>query len=152
MPGSTTDHVEPIGVIEPSPTAETEAKQRKRAQDAHRSATQSFSKVVSQLVDLVGAPLTAYLGSVGETRAVREWINRERVPHPTTQSKLQLALQIAQELADEGEEGAIEAWFQGLNPALDDRPPAELIRNATKTDLSKVGKELLIAAREFANS
>lgn len=128
------------------------ADRQKRARAAHRAAVGSFSKVVAQLVALIGAQLTAYIGEVGEVRAVRAWIAGNRVPSATTQSKLQLALQIAQELKNEGEEGAIEAWFQGLNPWLDDRPPAEVLRNAVVGKLSTTGRQVLFAARDFANS
>jgi hypothetical protein len=94
----------------------------------------------------------AYITGVSETRAVRQWISGERVPHPSTQTKLQLALQVAQYLVEEGEEGAIEAWFQGLNPSLSDQAPAELIRNTERMDLPSIGRQILAAAKEFANS
>ena len=42
-------------------------------------------EVARQLVDLLGARLVAYLGGVGETRAVRQWARyaiRRRGPPP----------------------------------------------------------------------
>jgi DUF1009 family protein len=107
---------------------------------------------VEELVKLVGAPLVAYITGVSETRAVRQWIIGERAPHPSTRTKLQLALQVARYLAEEGEDGAIEAWFQGFNPSLQDQAPAELIRNTERTDLPSIGRQILAAAKEFANS
>jgi hypothetical protein len=132
--------------------SDTAALERSRAQHAHRSTVQRFPKVVAALVDLVGAPLVAYIANVSETRAVRQWISGERVPHPTTQTKLQLALQVARYLSEEGEDGAIEAWFQSLNPSLSDNAPAELIRDAERTQLSSIGRQILGAANEFSNS
>jgi hypothetical protein len=40
----------------------------------------------------------------------------------------------------------VQAWFQGLNPQLEDRSPARLLREG---DLDEVGPEVLSAARAF---
>ncbi|WP_238423572.1 helicase associated domain-containing protein [Gordonia sp. 'Campus'] len=40
-----------------------------------------------------------------------------------------------------------QAWFQGLNPVLDDRAPALLLREG---ELADVGPQVLDAARQFA--
>jgi len=40
-----------------------------------------------------------------------------------------------------------QAWFQGLNPILDDRAPALLLR---KGELADIGPQVLAAARQFA--
>jgi hypothetical protein len=40
----------------------------------------------------------------------------------------------------------VQAWFQGLNPHLDDRSPARLLREG---DLAEVGPMVLAAARAF---
>lgn len=152
MPTSAKKQGQLSEVVTDPPAFTTVAMQQQRALEAHSRAARKFSKVVESLVDLVGAQLTAYLGGVGETRAVREWIQGKRSSSVATRSKLQLALQIALELKNEGEEGVIEAWFQGLNPGLDDRPPAKLIRDAGSTELSTISRQILIAAREFANS
>jgi hypothetical protein len=148
MPG-TTKTKEQLPPIVSDPTALTDA--QRRAFDAYRKAAVSFPKVVKSLVDLLGAQLTAYIGGVRETRAVREWIEGEREPNAATQSKLRITLQIALELSFEGEDGVIAAWFQGFNPGLDDQQPAKLIREAGETELSETGKRLLLAAREFTN-
>jgi hypothetical protein len=39
-----------------------------------------------------------------------------------------------------------QAWFQGLNPQLDDRPPARVLRVG---DLERDGQAVLGAARAF---
>lgn len=130
----------------------TETIDLKRARArAHRTAVAKFSKIVDDLVQLLGAPLVAYLTDVSETRSVRQWMTGERTPHPLTQSKLQLALMIATFLHDQGEDGAIEAWFQGLNPALDDHAPAELLRESDRDSFTRTGRQILAAAREFVN-
>jgi len=126
--------------------------QRERANRAHRAAVAQFTKAIIGLEALIGAPLVAYIANVTEQRAVRQWKTGERLPHPTTQTKVRLALQIAEFLRAEGEEGAIEAWFQGLNPTLDNQSPSELIRSAEGIDLSRIGREILAAAYEFADN
>jgi hypothetical protein len=143
-------------VIDAPPAPDTDVKQRERAANekaALRASTSKFPEQVRALVDLVGAPLTAYLGNVDETRAVREWIAGRRVPHPATQAKLQLALQIAAFLyKEEGTNASIAAWFQGMNPALEDAAPATLIRDAAGgTALLQTSRRILAAAREFVD-
>jgi hypothetical protein len=39
-----------------------------------------------------------------------------------------------------------QAWFQGLNPQLDDRSPARLLR---ESEVDEVGPEVITAARAF---
>ena len=39
-----------------------------------------------------------------------------------------------------------QSWFQGLNPLLDDRSPARLLRDG---NLEEVGPQVLTAARQF---
>jgi hypothetical protein len=126
--------------------------ERARAERAHRVAVQRFPKAVDALVKLIGAPLVAYITGVSETRAVRQWITGDRSPHPSTRAKLQVTLQVAQYLAEAGEVGVIEAWFQGLNPSLRDQTPAELIRNAEGVEFPSLARQILAAAKEFANS
>lgn len=139
-------------VVDSKVLSDTAEMQQQRAQSqklGHRAALSAFPTVVASLVNLIGAPLTAYLGGVNETRAVRQWMNGDRLPHPATQSKLKVALQVAVFLQNEGEEEVIAAWFQGLNPALDDQTPADLIRSAGGTEeLSAI----LAAAREFVDN
>lgn len=65
----------------------------------------------------------ACLGPVSETRAVRQWAEGTR-DHPRV----------------------VQAWFQGMNPQLEDAAPARLIREG---DLDEVGPRVLAAARAF---
>jgi hypothetical protein len=50
-------------------------------------------------------------------------------------------------LAERDTAEVVQAWFQGLNPQLDDRSPARLLREG---DLDEVGPLVLSAARAFA--
>ena len=140
----------PVSVAERATSTDPIEFQKARAR-AHRAAVAKFSKNVDSLVHLLGAQLVAYIADVSETRSVRQWISGEHTPHSGVQRRVLLALQIASFLNEEGEEGAIEAWFQGLNPALDDHAPAELLRTTADDNFSKMGRQVLAAAREFVN-
>lgn len=118
-----------------------------RPELAHVQATRAaFDEVASSLRDLLGAKLTAYLGSVKETRAVNQWASGEREPSEVVQLRLRHALQVALMIAEADDARVARAWFQGMNPQLDDRSPARLLREG---DLDEVGPEVLRAARAF---
>lgn len=114
---------------------------------AHTKAVRaSFPEVVAELRAVLGARLVAYLGSVGETRAVRQWADGYREPSESVRNRLRVALQVALPLA-EGESPQIaQAWFQGLNPQLNDRSPARMLREG---ELEEVGPSVIAAARAF---
>ena len=116
---------------------------------AHAQATRFTTPVlVKALRDLLGARLVAYLGGVQETRAVRQWADGTRaVQDQTDERRLRLAYQIATLVAENDSAEVVQAWFQGLNPQLEDRSPARLLREG---DLDEVGPVVLTAARAFA--
>jgi hypothetical protein len=105
-----------------------------------------FPTVADELRSLLGARLVAYLGSVKETRAVHEWADEGRRPSELVQRRLRLALQVARMIAERDDSAVVQAWFQGLNPELDDRSPARLLREG---DLDEVGPLVVAAARAF---
>jgi hypothetical protein len=114
---------------------------------AHTLAVRAtFPEVVAQLRELVGPRLVAYLGSVRETRAVHQWADATREPSDAVQQRLRLALQVAAMLSEPESPRIAQAWMQGLNPQLDDRSPARLIREA---DPQEVGPAVIGAARAF---
>lgn len=106
-----------------------------------------IDKVVGELRGVLGAKLVAYVADVTETRAVREWAQGLREPRPPVPERLRLALQVVEMLRDRNSDAVIQAWFQGLNPRLEDRSPARLLREG---DLGEVGQQVLAAARAFA--
>ena len=106
------------------------------------------AQLVTELRDLLGAKLVAYLGGVKETRAVRQWADGTRqVAGGQDLRRLRLAYQAATLLAERDHPTVIQSWFQGLNPALADRSPARLLREG---DIDDVGPQVLAAARQFA--
>ena len=104
------------------------------------------SELVSRLRDILGARLVAYLGSVQETRAVRQWADGEREPSAEVVTRLRAAFHIATLLAAEDSPAVVQAWFQGMNPRLADIAPARLLRDG---DLDESGPAVLAAARAF---
>lgn len=106
-------------------------------------------ELVERLRDLLGAKLVAYLGSVQETRAVRQWADAgdPRTPSNEVLNRLRMAYRIAALLRGRDSAAVIQAWFQGMNPRLDDVAPARLLREG---DLEQVGPSILSAARAFA--
>lgn len=115
---------------------------------AHAQATRlDTAVVVKALRDLLGAKLVAYLGGVQETRAVRQWAEGTRaVQDKTDERRLRLAYQAGTLIAEGDSAEVVQAWFQGLNPQLEDRSPARLLREG---DLDEVGPLILAAARSF---
>jgi hypothetical protein len=111
-----------------------------------RAVRATFPELVLQLRSVLGARLVAYLGSVKETRAVRQWAEGEREPSEEVRNRLRVALQVALPLAEADSPEIAQAWFQGLNPQLDDRSPARLLREG---ELDEVGPAVIAAARAF---
>src|SRR2546428_12820037 len=108
-----------------------------------RAVRSSFPEVVAALREILGLKLCAYLGSVKETRAVNEWAEGVREPSEAVQRRLRLAFQVPEAIAEGGGPEVARAWFQGLDPQLDDRSPARLLREA---DIGEVGAEVIAAA------
>jgi hypothetical protein len=114
---------------------------------AHTLAVRStFPEVATSLRELLGPQLVAYLGSVRETRAVHQWADGTREPANAVQQRLRVALQVAAMLAEAESPRIAQAWMQGLNPQLDDRSPARLLRDG---DIDEVGPAVIGAARAF---
>ena len=105
-----------------------------------------IAELVGQLRELLGAQLVAYLGSVSETRAVRQWAEGTRKPPAEAIRRLRLAYQVAGLLAERDHPRVVQAWFQGMNPQLEDIAPARLIREGNPDE---VGPRVLAAARAF---
>jgi hypothetical protein len=104
--------------------------------------------LIAELRTLLGAKLVAYLAGIPDTRTVREWADGTRgLPEPTILDRLQVALKATQLVTKLDTPSVAQAWFQGRNPALDDKAPAQRLRDV---DLDRAGRLVLEAAREFA--
>jgi hypothetical protein len=102
--------------------------------------------LISELREILGARLVAYIGSVRETRAVREWAEGTRAPKGDTTERLRLAYLVAKDINDTDGSEITQAWFQGLNPLLGDISPARLLREG---DIETDGRRIIAAKRYF---
>ena len=115
--------------------------------EAHRQVmTLDDQTVVKELSDLIGPKLVAYIGGVTETRAVTGWADGTRAPRGNTFERLRLTLQVASVIAESESPRVAQSWLQGLNPQLDDRSPARLLREG---NIAESGPMVLAALRAF---
>jgi hypothetical protein len=105
------------------------------------------AEIVTRLRNMLGATLVAYLGEVKETRAVAQWAAGIRAPSNAIVTRLRTAYHAAAMLREKDSDGVVQAWFQGLNPQLDDIAPARALR---EQDHATVGPAVIAAARAFA--
>jgi len=115
-----------------------QAEERTVEVQAHEVAMASnIRDVVRGLVDALGATMVAAIGGVSETRAVKQWMTDRDPQRPNT---LRFALQLAWIIAEKS------AWFQGVNPHLNDAVPLLLLRERSLLDIQG---PLMSAARAF---
>ena len=80
---------------------------------------------------------------------MRGWADGTRqIAGPETVERLRIAYRIARMICDRDTPQVVQAWMQGLNPLLEDRSPALLLRDG---EISKTGPEVLAAARQFVS-
>lgn len=114
----------------------------------HEAITLTTAALVSELGNLLGLKLVAYLGNVKETRAVRQWADGSRaVSSVEDVERMRLAFRAARLIMSRDSKEVAQAWFQGLNPLLGDVSPARLLREG---ELAITGPQVLAAARQFA--
>ena len=106
-------------------------------------------QIVGGLVQILGKKITAYLARVKDTRTIDAWMDPgrdEETSRLVDFDRLRLALRVAMMLASRDSNRVVQAWFGGLNPELDDRNPARLLREG---ELTGDGEAVLNAARAF---
>lgn len=127
--------------------------QRKEPEDdrpieirAHEHAiTSSIQAVVRELVETLGATLVAALGGVSETRAVKQWMTGRDPQRPNV---LRFALQLCWIVGEKEGAQTVRAWFQALNPQVNDAVPLLLLR---ERPLIEIQGPLMAAARAFSS-
>lgn len=111
---------------------------------AHEYAISSdIREVVKQLVDMLGATMVAAIGGVSETRAVKQWMTDREPQRPHV---LRFALQLGWVICEKGDRNMARAWFQALNPHLNDSVPLLLLRERPLADIQG---PVMAAARAF---
>ena len=101
--------------------------------------------VAKELVDLLGLKRTAAVGSVQETRRVKEWISGER--QPPRPEALRTALQAARLISHADDASVAQAWFTGCNQHFAFRAPLVVIQDDDTETFTKIVR----AAFEFAH-
>lgn len=106
-------------------------------------------ELVTELCDLLGTKLVAYLASAADTRTVRAWADSadDNEPPDEVIERLGIAHKAATLLSEKDTAPVIQAWFQGRNVLLGDIAPARVLRDG---EVDIAGSSLLAAARAFA--
>ena len=121
-----------------------QAEERTAEVQAHELAMSSnIRDVVRELVSALGATMVAAIGGVSETRAVKQWMTDRDPQRPNT---LRFALQLAWIIGEKSDRETARAWFQGVNPHLNDAVPLLLLR---ERPLSDIQGSLMSAVRAF---
>ena len=116
--------------------------------EAHRFATTTPTPaLVAFLRETLTPRLVAFIAGVTETRATRQWAEGEReVGSSEREQRLRAAAHVARLITETFDARTAQAWMQGMDPMLDDRSPAWVLRHATdETDRAAV----LASARRF---
>jgi hypothetical protein len=108
----------------------------------------ALPQLVSALVDILGKKLTAYVVSAKDVRTVDRWRSGDESlkAYKGVETKLRVTYHIVKLLSEYESHRVVQSWFMGLNPELDDRSPARLLREA---DIESSGPDVLRAARAF---
>lgn len=116
---------------------------RTTTSQAHERAVSFEVKDVARyLQDALGQKLVAYMAGISDPKRVGRWAQGTQVPREGAERRLRAAFQIFHLLLAEESAHVVRAWFIGLNPQLDDDPPADAIRDGRL-------KEALAAAKAF---
>jgi len=110
---------------------------------AHRaSVSHDLGDITGFLAEQLGHKLTAYLAGGNDPKAVTAWARGSRHPRAEVERRLRAAYQVFILLQSGDSEDTVRSWFIGMNPQLDDRAPAEVLR---EDDL----REVLAAAQAY---
>jgi len=105
------------------------------------------AQIVAGLRDFLGARLVAYIGNVSNTRSVRDWVEGTHMPSAQVVQRLRTAYYIAGLLREREGAATVQSWFLGMNPQLEDRSPAWMLREQPG---ESAGPAVIAAARSFA--
>lgn len=94
-------------------------------------------RLVSELAEILGAKLVAYIASARDTRTVMSWANGKLICTEEVIARLRLAHELATKICEVDGRETTQAWFQGLNPLLGDVRPARLLREGVFDEISQ---------------
>jgi hypothetical protein len=105
-------------------------------------------KLAEFLGEHLGEDVTAYLSGIEDPEMVRAWALGQAQPGPEEMSRLLVAYEATQCLSEILGDVMIRSWFFGMNPLLQDRAPAYILRYLEGEERHLV----LSAAQEFAEN
>jgi hypothetical protein len=106
-----------------------------------------FPELVSSLRELLGVRLVAYVGGVKSARSVTSWIDGDGAPGEKDRERLRHAYHAAALLHTRYDSTTVQSWFKGMNPALGDEAPAQLLREGEPFEGAR---RVIAAAKSFA--
>ena len=84
---------------------------------AHRRSVQaSFAEIVTELAEILGKKLTAYIGGVKDTRVVDRWSQGGIEPYRDAERRIRFAYQIAKTLSKHDSPRVVHAWCREAEP------------------------------------
>lgn len=102
--------------------------------------------VVKELGHTLGLKLVAYISGAVAVKDVAKWIEGTSDPTPLEIDRMRWSLVLARIIVEHDSPRVAQAWFQGLNPRLNDRSPARLLREGRPDE---IGPQVIDAARAF---
>lgn len=112
------------------------------------SAGLPFPDLVSRLRAILGVRLVAYIGGVKSARSVSTWADGTGTPDEVDRERVRHALHVATLLRERYNATTVQAWFNGMNPSLDDDAPAHVLREC---DPLNGARDVIAAAEAFAH-
>lgn len=107
-----------------------------------------LAEIAKDLQETLTQRLVAYVVGLSDGRDIGRYVRRERTPHPSTAGKLRDLYYVVNLLRAQEDNQTIQAWFTGMNPELDDRSPATLLRESFEENKTRV----VTAARKFLSA
>jgi hypothetical protein len=87
----------------------------------------SVKDMTQFLRELYGSRLTAIMSGIEDPHLIGRWAQGEDAPLPVNLRHLTDAFAVSQLLLQVESRQGVFSWMVGMNPALDDQAPAELI-------------------------
>lgn len=99
------------------------------AEAAYRTSLHAaIPEMASELQELVGQRLVAYITGSRSNKTVARWASGDNAPQQQVQDKLRAAYRTVLILQERESAETIRAWMTSANPHLGDDVPAEILR------------------------
>lgn len=92
------------------------------------TARATLPEMLSYLEGLLGQQLTTVIAGERDARLIEAWARAQVEPSSAAGRSIRAAYETARLLMQAESAGTVRTWFMGMNPLLDDRSPALVIR------------------------